>query len=582
MPAIIGSTASTIVIHIPLAFLGGVTGAFFASLSITMVAAMLISFVFSITLAPLLAMYVVREADIAREIAHRNRSSSLQRLHEGVLRWLLHRRFLIIPVALLTVLLAYALYLGIGSDFMPEMDDGTFVLDYWTPPGTSLSETHRILSHVERLLMSVPEVDTYSRRTGLELGFFLTEPNTGDILVKLKSARARSIDEVIAEVRTRIESSEPGLRVEFGQLMMDVIGDLTNNPQPIEIKLFGEDAALLRAKAGEIAVLMENIPGVVDVFDGTVIAGPSLIVKVDPAKASRAGLNPADIRDQLATIIRGRVDTRVQRGEKLIGIRVRFPDAYRTDLERIEQLQLTTAGGVLVPLRSVAVVEKTGGQPEVRREGLRQMVAITARISGRDLGGTVAELQRIVMSRITIPRDMTLEYGGVYETQQESFRGLLLVALAAFMLVFIVLLAEFGDFAVPVSIFIVNLMSLLGVFAALWIAGVGLNISSFVGIIMIIGIVAENAIFVLHNVRLLQAEGMALDEALVQASSLRSRPVLMTMLAAVVALLPLAIGLGAGAQLQRSLAIAVIGGFSLSSFLLLYALPMVYRLFQRK
>ncbi len=582
MPAIAGSTASTIVIHIPLAFLGGVTGAFFASLSITMVCAMLISFVFSITLSPLLAMYVIRERDIRREIEHHGRVSAAAAWHEYAVRWLLRHRRAAIPVAGGVILLAAAVYTRIGSDFMPEMDEGTFVLDYWTPPGTSPAETNRILMKVEDILMSVPEVDAYSRRTGLELGFFLTEPNSGDFLVKLKRVRRRNINEVIAEVRDRVESAQPSLRVEFGQLMMDVIGDLTNNPQPVEIKLFSDDASLARAKAAEVVAVLETVPGVVDVFDGTVVAGPSYIVTVDPVKASLAGFSPAEVRDQLETIMRGRAGTQILKGEKLIGIRVRFPDSYRSDMDKIAQLKLTNMQGALVPIASIAAIERTAGQAELRREGLRQVVAVTARIAGRDLGSTITDIRNALAKDVHIPERVTVEYGGVYQTQQESFRGLLIVAIAAFALVFIVLLTEFGEFAVPASIFVVNLMSLLGVFAALWVSGVRFNISSFVGVIMIIGIVAENAVFVMHNVKVLRSNGMDLEEALVRSSRMRSRPVLMTTLAAVFALLPLAVGFGAGAQLQQPLAIAVIGGFALSSIFLLYGLPVIYRLMSRE
>lgn len=581
MPAIIGSTASTIVIHIPLAFLGGVTGAFFSSLSITIVFAMMISFVLSITLAPLLATFVINDKDIDHEIGHQHRSTRFAQLHEQVLRWLLKNRLAVIPIACIVLLGAYILYSNIGSDFMPDMDEGTFVLDYWTPPGTSLAETNRILMNIEHTLLGIPEVDTYSRRTGAELGFFLTEPNTGDFLVKLKRHRSRDIEEVMAQVRDTIEATAPMLRVEFGQLMMDVIGDLTNNPQPIEIKLFGDDHQLLERKAQEITKLIERVPGVVDAFNGIVIAGPSFIVNVDPVRASLAGFNTADVQDQLETMMHGRIDTKVQKGEKLIGIRVRFPDAYRYDVDKIDNLQLTNPAGRIIPLRALATVEKTIGQTEIHREGLRQLIAVTARISGRDLGSTIAEIQKKIAGTIYIPKSVALEYGGVFQTQQESFRGLLLVAISALLLVFIVLLFEFGEFSVPVSIVIINMMSLIGVFGALWITGVTFNISSFVGIIMIIGIVAENAIFVMHNVKTLQAEGISLDDALIRASHMRARPILMTTLAAVFALLPLSMGIGAGAQMQQPLAIAVIGGFSVSSLFLLYGLPVVYRLLRR-
>ena len=542
---------------------------------------MLISFLLSITLAPLLALFFVKESEIANEIEHHNRSSRVLQWYESILARLLRIRWIIVPIALVIIGVTYLLYVRIGSDFMPEMDEGTFVLDYKTPPGTSLNETNRILLQIEHILMSVPEVESYSRRTGTQLGFFLTEVNDGDYLVKLKKKRARGIEEIIDDVRGKIESTQPSIQVEFGQLMMDVIGDLTNNPSPIEIKLFGDDADLLHAKAEEIKRLIESVPGVVDVFNGIVISGPSIIVTVDATRASIAGLNPAEVRGQLETMMRGSEESKIQKGEKLIGIRVRFPDAYRSDVDVLEKLQFITTNGVFVPLGNIATIQKTSGQAELHRERLRQLVAVTARISQRDLGSTIDDIKKKISREFHLPKGVVMEYGGVYQTQQESFRGLLLVAIAAFMLVFIVLLFEFGEFAVPISIFVVNILSLFGVLGALWITGVTFNISSFVGVIMIIGIVAENAIFVLHQVKLFEGQGMKLDDALVRAGSVRTRPILMTTLAAVFALLPLSLGIGAGAQMQQPLAIAVIGGFSVSSMFLFFGLPLIYRLLRR-
>ncbi len=581
-PAIIGSTASTIVIHIPLAFLGGITGAFFASLSITMVVAMLTSFFFSITFAPLLAADFLRGEDVRREVERETRKSRMADWYGGAMRRLLRFRILAIPAALLLLSLTYILYNHIGNSFMPEMDEGAFVLDYASPPGTSLDETDRILTNAESILMSVPEVESYSRRTGTELGFFLTEPNTGDFVVKLRKERKRSIDEVIDEVRSRVESNQPALRVEFGQLMMDVIGDLTNSPSPVEIKLFGENKALLEQKAGEVKQLIDSVPGVVDAFDGIVVAGPDVTLHVDLLKAAQAGFSVAELLDEMEGVIRGQSESSIQKGEKLMAVRVRYPAKYHTAIDKIEGLVLTNSAGVPVPLRSFVTIERTTGQTEIHRERLRQMVAVTARISGRDLGHTIDDIKAQLASRFAAPPGVTLEFGGIYQTQQESFRGLLLVAIAAFMLVFLVLLIEFGEFAVPLSIFVVNLLSLAGVFGMLWVTGVSFNISSFVGIIMIIGIVAENAIFVVDAARRLQAEGMTMDDALIQAGRVRARPILMTTLAAVLALLPLSLGMGAGSQMQQPLAIAVIGGFSVSSLLLFFALPLFYRLFHRR
>jgi multidrug efflux pump subunit AcrB len=320
------------------------------------------------------------------------------------------------------------------------------------------------------------------------------------------------------------------------------------------------------------------VPGVVDAFDGIVVSGPALTITVDPLRASIAGLQPSDVREQLETMIRGKAETQVQYGEKLIAIRVRFPKALQEEIHAIEDLSLINASGKAIPLKSVARLERVAGQTEIHRERLRQFVAVTARISGRDLGRTIADIQQELAHKLALPSGVTIEYGGVYQTQQESFRGLLLVAVAAFLLVCIVLIFEFESYAVPIAVFIVSLLSLFGVFGALWVSGNAFNISSFVGIIMIIGIVAENAVFVLHTTRALRREGAQLEAAVITATRMRSRPILMTTLAAVLALLPLALGIGAGSQMQQPLAIAVIGGFSVSSLMLFFALPLIVRL----
>jgi multidrug efflux pump subunit AcrB len=480
------------------------------------------------------------------------------------------------------MVLALLVYSQLGSSFMPDMDEGTFVLDYISPPGTSLSETNRMLMHVEDILMSEPEVESYSRRTGTELGFFITEPNVGDYTVKLRPQRSRSIEEIMDEVREKVHATEPALQIDFFQLMTDVIGDLTNSPSPIEVKLFGEDAEVLRAKAKEVKQLVETVPGVVDAFDGIVISGPSLLIRVDPQRASLAGFSTQDVFDQVENIMQGRVDTKVQKGEKLIGIHVRYPDVYRHDIKRIEGLKLITPKGNLIPLRTIASIERIAGEAEIKRDQLQQLVAVTARTSGRDLGSAMSDIRGLLSSKLHLPPGVTVEYGGLYQTQQESFTGLVLVALVALLFVVTVLLFEFGEFTVPFTIFIINAMSLIGVFGALWLTGVTLNVSSLVGVILIIGIVAENAVFVFHMVKQYENEGSSLDDALTRALMIRARPIIMTTLAAVLALLPLALGIGVGAQMQQPLAVAVIGGFSVSSLFLFFALPPLYRMLRLK
>ncbi len=576
-PAIIGSSLSTIVVFIPFAFLSGVTGAFFKSLAVTMAVALIVSLVYSLTLVPILAESFIRNRDAEIEIAREEKSGHrLSSWYRNVLAFLLKWRKLAPAIVLLILAGTYFMYQHIGSGFMPNMDEGAFVLDYNSPPGTSLDETNRMLMHVEKIIMSVPEVESYSRRTGTQLGFFITEPNNGDFLIKLKDNRSRSIFQIMDELRTRIEASEPALRIDFGQAMQDLIGDLTNSPAPIEIKIFGPDQSVIEQKAKEVADLIKDVPGVVDVFNGIVISGPSLIVRVDRTLAARAGLTPDDVLNQLHTMINGNVDTYVLRGEKLIGVRVRYPERYHSSLEEIENARLKSPNGFYVLLKNIAKVDVEKGQSEIDREDLKLMVPVTARISGRDLGSTVAAIKQVLNQKLVLPQGVSYSFGGLYQSQQESFLGLLIVLIAASLLVITVLLFEFESFAVPVAVFSANLSSLFGVILALYITGIDFNISSFVGMIMMVGIVAENAIFIIHMSQELERTGKSRYDALIEASVVRARPILMTMLAAVFALAPLALGIGAGAQMQQPLAVAVIGGFSVSTFLLLFLLPMMY------
>ena len=576
LPAIIGSSAATIVIHIPFAFLSGVTGAFFRSLSLTMALTLIISFVLSIVLVPLLMRFLIR----AKQFQER-RSTPEWRIYASYkrsLRFLLAHRLLVIPVIVLLIAGGYVIYTRLGSEFMPEMDEGAFILDYASPPGTSLNETHRILNAVEKIVMDIPEVESYSRRTGTELGFFITEPNTGDYLIKLKKKRNRSADEIIDELRDKIETSQPALRIEFGQAIQDLVGDLTTVPSPIEIKVFGESKTLVESTARKIAETIEPIPGVVDVFNGITISGPAYIISFDERAIGRAGLTVDDLQDILGNDIQGTVATSIQRGEKLIGIRVRLPDSYRTRADRLSSLRILSPNGGTYLLGSLASITVDPGQSEVARENLKQMVAVTARLSERDLGSAIQEIQQRIRAQVVLPQGVTLQYGGTYETQQESFISLLKILAAASLLVFLVLIIEFESFRIPVLVYFVTLLSLFGVFFALWVTKVNLNISSFMGAILIVGIVGENSIFLVHFYRKFEESGLSRIEAIIEGGAIRFRPIIMTAIAAICALLPLAIGFGAGAQMQQPLAIAIIGGFSVSSVLLLYILPVLLSL----
>ncbi len=572
--AIVGSSAATIVIHIPFAFLSGVTGAFFKSLSLTMVLALLVSFTLSLLLAPLLASRFIPVTDFEKETRRESKGFILG-FYRRTLAAVLGRRMLVVPLILAIALCGYLFYAQLGSSFMPEMDEGSFILDYWTPPGTSLTETHRILTEVEQRIMEVPEVESYARQTGTQMGFFITEPNTGDYVIKLKKERKRSADEVIDDLREQIESSQPALRIEFGQVIGDLIGDLTSVPSPVEIKIFGDNRAFIETTAVKIAQVISTVPGVVDVFNGITISGPAYIVVPDERALGRAGLTVEDMTQQLGQDILGSINTEIQRGEKLIGIHVRLPDEYRTSIELLKTVRLHSPNGGIFPLGSLAAVRVDPGQSEISRENLKQMVAVTSRISERDLGSTILDIRTKLKNEVVLPQGVSLRFGGTYETQQEAFTALLLILGAASLLVFIVLLIEFESFLVTLAVYSVTILALAGVFFSLWITNVTFNISSFVGSILIVGAAAENSIFLVHYWRKNLLEGKPRLDAILDAGLIRIRPIVMTALAAIITLLPLALGVGAGAQMQQPLAIAVIGGFTMSTFLILFILPVI-------
>lgn len=573
----LGSSLSSIIVFLPMAFLTGVTGAFFKSLSLTMASALAVSLALSLFVIPPIAGRFLR----ASARAPGRSPGRLAAWHAKALEWLLPRPWWVVILSVLMLGGSVALYRIVPNGFLPAMDEGAFVLDYFTEPGTALSETDRVVRRIEAILGHVPEVESYSRRTGTQLGGALTEPNQGDLLVRLKGSRRRGIDEVIDQVRTEVESSVPGVHVEFAQLMEDLIGDLTAVPQPIEIKIFGSDPGELQHIAEQVAALIPKVPGVVDVFNGITIAGPSLRYRVDPLQAGRFGLTTDALQTNLAAALEGVVPTRMLEGDHLIGIRVRYPEIARNDTAALAQLQLPLAGGQTVSLDRVAQLAITSGDAELSRENLKPMVAVTARIEGQSLGGTISRIKSLLARHVTLPPGVFLEYGGLFHEQQESFKGLAIVMAAAVMLVMTILLFMFRSFAAALAIVWVDALVPVGILGALWLTGTPLNISSMMGMVMVIGIVAENAIFLVHAVHERVREGFAFREALVRGATARARAIFMTTLAAVLALLPLALGVGAGSQMQRPLAIAVIGGFSLSSLLLLFVLPVVYGLLAR-
>jgi CzcA family heavy metal efflux pump len=579
---LVGSSLSTIVIFAPLAFLSGVTGEFFKALSVTMAASLVISFLIAWLAVPILADHFLGEKDAKQEEG----GTFTARVHAAYGRLL--RRVLAYPLLVLfgvvpLLAAAWLAYQNVGTGFMPKMDEGGFILDYHADPGTSLSETDRLLRQVEAILQSTPEVDTYSRRTGLQLGDAgLTEANEGDFFVRLKARPRRGIEAVMDDVRGRIEQTVPGLDVEMAQLMEDLIGDLTAVPQPIEIKLYSDDNALLQSAAAAVAGAVGKIRGVVDVLNGIVLAGDALTVKVDRAKAALEGMDPDAVTQEVDALLSGAVaTTKVESGPKLIGVRAWIPEQSRRTADDIANLRLRAPDGHFFPLRRVAKISTITGQPQITRDNLKQMVAVTGRITGRDLGSTIRDVQDALKKSGVVPAGVYFELGGLYAEQQKAFAGLMAVFAGAVALVFLLLLFLYERFRTALSMLGCTLLALSAVTIGLWLTGTELNISSMMGMTMIVGIATEVAIFYVSELVSLP-DNLDPREALVRAGLNRMRPIAMTTFAAILALLPLALGLGAGSAMQQPLAIAIISGLVLQMPVVLIVLPVLLSLRHRK
>src|SRR5271157_2748819 len=605
---LIGSTITPIVVFLPLISTTGVTGSFFRALAITMTVSLLSSLFLALTWTPTLSQYLVRRRDIApagEQTSETHSAAALLAAEEAhlsgffgrivsfygrVMQQLLHRPAILALGSALVLILSYACYRFLGSDLLPSMDEGSFILDYYTPPGSSLAESDRILQHIEAIVRSMPEVENTSRRTGLQLGLAaVTEANRGDFTVKLKKDRKRDIDEIISDVRAEIKKTEPAADIEFVQVLQDMIGDLTSQPEPVVIKLFSPDARLLNSTAPRVAEAIQKIPHVVDVLDGieNTISGPAVTYQVDPAVAARAGFTPEEVAVDAAAVLEGEpAATPVVLNDRAYTIRVRFPAQNRASLDRMSNTLLTSATGRTATLGSLSTVTSDPGQTEIRRENLQRLVEVTGRFEGVDLGTGMESVKKAIAD-LHLPSSIRVEYGGLYEEQQKSFHDLLMVFLLALVFLFVVLLFEFRTFAAPIAILVSALLSTSGGFVALlvsslWVKQTTFNVASFMGMIMVVGIVAKNGILLLDADQRFRKLGFTPEESLIQAGRRRLRPITMTALASIAGMLPLALAIGSGSQMLQPLAIAVIGGLLSSIVLSLILTPIIHYYLDRK
>jgi CzcA family heavy metal efflux pump len=593
---LIGSTITPIVVFLPLISITGVTGTFFRALAITMTVSLLTSLFLALSWTPTLSQYLVRRKDTATKAADAEGVdvSALLAAEEAhlsglfgrivdfyvrVMQAVLKRPVTLVVSSVVIILLAGACYYFLGTGLLPEMDEGGFILDYYTPPGSSLAETDRILRHIDEILHKTPEVQNTTRRTGLQLGpAAVTEANNGDFTVKLKKNRERGIDEIMSDLRAEINKAEPAADIEFTQLLQDMIGDLTSQPEPVVIKLFNEDGKLLNETAPKVGDAISKIHGVVDVLNGieNTISGPSITYQVNPTVAARAGFTPEEIAIDASAVLEGEpAATPVILNDRAYTIRVRFPDQNRSSLESMNNTLLTSASGHAATLGSLASISTDPGETEIRRENLQRVVQVTARFEGLDFSNGMAAVKKAV-NDLHLPSSIRIEYGGLYAEQQKSFSDLLLVLFLALLLLFTVLLFEFRTFAAPTAILSSALLSTFGGFLALLVTQTTFNVTSFMGMIMVIGIVAKNGILLLDADQRFRNLGFSPEVALVQAGRRRLRPIAMTALATIAGMFPLALAIGSGSQMLQPLAIAVIGGLLSSMVLSLIFTPTIH------
>jgi len=593
---LIGSTITPIVVFLPLISITGVTGTFFRALAVTMTVSLFTSLLLALTWTPTLSQYLVRRKEAPRAAGERPSGTDVASLlaveeaqftglfgrivtfYAKALRAVLERPVLILGGSAVIIVASYLCYNFLGTDLLPAMDEGGFILDYWTPSGSSLAESNRILLHIEEIVKSQPEVENTSRRTGLELGLSaVTEANRGDFTVKLKRDRKRGIEEIMNDIRKEIEQTEPATKVEFVQVLQDMIGDLTSQPEPIVIRLFSPDPKLLAGAAPRVAEAIQNVHGVVDVLNGieNTISGPATTFQINPTVAARAGFTPEEVSVDAAAILEGEpAATPVVLNDRAYTIRVRFPEQNRTSLERMSDTLLTSSTGRTATLGSLASVSLDPGQTEIRRENLQRLVQITGRFEGVDLGSGIAAVKKAV-DGLHLPSSIRVEYGGTYAEQMKSFRDLLMVFLLALVLLFAVLLFEFRTFSAPTAILASALLSTFGGFLALLVTGTTFNVASFMGMIMVIGIVAKNGILLLDAEHHFRELGFAAEEAMIQAGRRRLRPIAMTAIATIAGMAPLAFGIGSGSEMLKPLAVAVIGGLLSSMVLSLIFTPAI-------
>lgn len=573
LPAMIGSSLSTIVIFLPFVLMGGVAGAYFKVMTDTMIITLVSSFF--VTWIGLPVIYILFSVE-----QHSVKQSLKSKKSQNFVYFFIKKPFIAGGFVVLLIVSTFIILPKLPSGFLPDMDEGSIVLDYKSPPGSSLDATDKMLKIVDNILLHIPEVEGFSRRTGTQMGFFITEANDGDYLIQLKKDRNRTTDEVTDEIRMKIESILPGLQVDFGQVIGDMLGDLMASVQPVEVKIFGDDHKTLVTLADSVVGIVESIHGTADVFNGIIIAGPEIKFEPKIANLAQYQLSPGDFQFQMQTKIEGSIVGSILEKNQMVDIKM-MENPHPVSVNKLKHDFIFLNDGKLKPIDEFADLVVNEGVAEIDRDNLKQMISVTARLNNRDLGSTLKEIQKKVQSKIKLPSGYQIVYGGAYAEQQQAFKELLSILIAAVLLVFTVILFLFRNLRISFAIISIAVIGMSGSLLALFITGTPLNVGSYTGIIMIVGIIGENAIFTYLQYQETRKNNVNKEESIIYSVSTRLRPNLMTALGAITALFPLALGIGTGAQMHQPLAIAIIGGFILALPLLIVVFPTILKMIEK-
>ncbi len=576
----IGSTITTIVVFAPMALLSGVTGAFFIALSITLSIALALSLFFALYITPLMSAYFLKppKSVVKKRYMGQRAMGWLLSKYEPALLWMLDHRKLAYAISAIVLLITFLIGRGLGTDFMPNMDEGAFEFNFTMPPGTSLEETDRALKQVEGVMASNPNVLSYGRLTGLDpSGFFPSPQNAGNIRATLleRDKRKDSVDTVFDDIRSQVSAKVPILKFTITQILQDLLNDLSNAPATIEIKIFGNDQATLMRLANQVDDRMKKVAGVVDDFNGVVYSNPNTLVRLRPLSGSRAGFTTDSFTASVQGGLNGAVVTTIPQLPAQIPVRVRYNFPWNQRLGDLQAMPIVAPNGNAYTLGALADVSQLGLSTELNEENLQQVVRVTANVSDRDLGSTVSDIQK-AMKGLALPTGYRITYGGRFALQQQSFKEFGMAIGIAILLVFITMVFEFGNYRIPLVIISSVPLSLFGVVIALRVMHIPLNVSSFMGLILLVGGVVKNGILLFDEVDKLRREGRSIRDTMLEAGRMRMRPIIMTTLTSMLGVVPLALGLGAGSEMQKPLAVATIGGLLFSTFFTLLIMPAFY------